>query len=242
MKSQKWILFAVALALMAGGAALMERLRSHPQLGRPGIKAEPIAGSVAMKISLPEHALDFTSTNVPEPKVVLGYLPEDSSYAERIYTAPDGFWVQGTIVLMGTDRTSIHNADFCMRGQGFDPFAKSVVEIPIGGAQPYSLPVSEWKVSGTFQQAGGEAAKVGGVYVFWFVADGDETPSHFEMMKKLAVHLLKTGVMQRWAYVSYFSPCAPGQEDAVFARMKELIAASVPEFQPPPARRQTVKD
>jgi hypothetical protein len=43
--------------------------------------------------------------------------------------------------------------------------------------------------------------------------------------------------LQRWAYVSYFSICEPGQEDAVFARMEKLIAASVPEFQPPPAGR-----
>jgi hypothetical protein len=47
-----------------------------------------------MKIDLPERVLDFTSTNVPEPEVVLGFLPKDTSYAERIYTAPDGFQVQ----------------------------------------------------------------------------------------------------------------------------------------------------
>ena len=46
---------------------------------------------------------------------------------------------------------------------------------------------------------------------------------------------LRHGVLQRWAYVSYFAYCWPGQEDATFARMKQLIAASVPEFQPPPA-------
>jgi hypothetical protein len=54
------------------------------------------------------------------------------------------------------------------------------------------------------------------------------------MMKQFALHLLRTGVLQRWAYVSYFSACEPGQEDATFARMEKLIAASVPEFQLPP--------
>jgi hypothetical protein len=57
------------------------------------------------------------------------------------------------------------------------------------------------------------------------------------MMKRMALHLLHTGVMQRWAYVSYFSLCEPGQEDATAARMEKVIAASVPEFQPPPAGR-----
>jgi len=236
MKNQKWILFSVALALMAGSAALLAELKSHPQLGRPGIIAAPIPGGMAMKIGLPENVLDFTSTNVPEPEIVLGYLPKDTSYAERLYKSPDDFGVQATLILMGADRTSIHNADYCLRGQGLNPDSKSVVNISIGGAQPYQLPVSEWKVSGVFQQPDGQKIKAYGIYVFWFVADGEETPDHFEMMKLLGLNLLRTGVLQRWAYVSYFSQCAPGQEDAAFARMEKLIAASVPEFQLPPKR------
>ncbi len=238
MKDQKWILFFVALALMAGSAVLLVGIKRHPRLGQPGIRGTPIPGSIAMKIELPDGVFDFISTNVPEPQVVLGYLPKDSSYAERHYKSADGQpAIEGTIVLMGTDRTSIHNADYCLAGQGMDPFAKSIANIPIGGPDPYSLPVSEWKVSGLFPQPGGEKVKINGVYVFWFVTDGDETPSHFEMMKKLAIHLLTTGVMQRWAYISYFSPCVPGQEDSAFDRMKKLIAASVPEFQLPPSKK-----
>ena len=53
-----------------------------------------------MKVNLPERVLDFTSTNMPEPQVVLNFLPSDTSFAERIYTAPDGFQVQGTIILI----------------------------------------------------------------------------------------------------------------------------------------------
>jgi hypothetical protein len=238
MKSQKWILFIVILAMIVGSAALLAGLKRHPQLGKPGIRAEPIPGNVAMKLELPAGVLNFISTNVPEPAVVLGYLPKDSSYVERHYESGDSpIPIEGTVVLMGTDRTSIHNADYCLRGQGLDPYGKSIADIPIAGPEPYTLPVSEWKVSGTFQQPGGESVKVYGVYVFWFVADGDETPDHLKMMEKLAMHLLKSGVMERWAYVSYFSECEPGQEDATFERMKKLIAASVPEFQLPPAKK-----
>jgi hypothetical protein len=234
MKNQRWLLFVAALTLIAGTAVTLVRLKSHPRLGRPGITAEPVPGSLTMKIHLPERVLDFTSTNVPEPEVVSSYLPQDSSYAERYYRAPDGFWATGTIVLMGADRTSIHNADYCLRGQGLDPEEKKITNIAIGGPQPYQLPVSEWEVSGVFQQPDGQKARIGGVYVFWFVAEDAQTPSHWEMMKRLAMHLLRTGVLQRWAYISYFAPCAPGQEDATFARLEKLIAASVPEFQLPP--------
>jgi hypothetical protein len=37
--------------------------------------------------------------------------------------------------------------------------------------------------------------------------------------------------LDRWAYISFFSVCQPGQQDAAFERMKKLIAAAVPEFQ-----------
>lgn len=237
MKNQKWILFIVMLAMIAGSAVFLTGLRKNPHLGKPGIRAEPIPDCVNMKLELPAGVLDYISTNVPEPAVVLGYLPKDSSYVERHYESPDSpVPIEGTVVLMGTDRTSIHNADYCLVGQGMGPFAKSIVNIPIAGTEPYTLPVSEWKVSGTFQRPGGENVKVNGVYVFWFVADGDETPDHLKMMEKLAIHLLKSGVMERWAYISYFSACEPGQEDATFERMEKLIAASVPEFQLPPAK------
>ncbi|MBU6409496.1 MAG: hypothetical protein KGR98_03815 [Verrucomicrobia bacterium] len=236
MKAQKWALFFVTLALFTGGALLLARFKTHPRLGQPGVKAAPIPGRMAMKLFLPAKALDYTSTNVPEPKVVLGYLPHDSSYVERMYVSPDDpAPVQATIVMMGADRTSIHNANYCLAGLGLDPYEKSVVNVPIAGPAPYSLPVSRWNVRGTFQQPDGSRIEAHGVYVFWFVAAGDETPSHFEMLKRLALHQLRTGIKERWAYVSYYSPCLAHREDAAFDRMEKLIAASVPQFQLPPA-------
>jgi len=72
-----------------------------------------------MKIDLPERVPDFTSTNVPESEVELGYFPKDTSYARRFYQAPDGFGVSTTVILMGADRTSIHRPEYCLLGQGW---------------------------------------------------------------------------------------------------------------------------
>jgi hypothetical protein len=237
MKSQKWLIFCIAFGLMAGTAGALSWSRAHQRLGQPGILATPIPGSVMMKIDLPEHVLDFTSTNVPEPEIVLGYLPPDSSYAERLYTAPGGPQVTATIVLMGGDRTSIHKPDYCLPGQGWTIRDKSVVNIPVAGAQNYELPVARWVISNSYATPDGQKQEVSGLYVFWFVANGEQTPDNFERMWWLGRDLLRTGVLQRWAYVSYFAACAPGQEDATFERMKNLIAHSVPEYQKPPAGR-----
>jgi hypothetical protein len=80
----------------------------------------------------------------------------------------------------------------------------------------------------------GRKQEVHGIYVFWFVAHNAETTSHWQRVKWMTLGLLRTGVLQRWAYVSYFAVCKPGQEAAAFERMKKLISASVPEFQLPP--------
>jgi len=235
MKIQKWLVFFVALGLMAGTAGALTWLRANQKLGKPGIKAMAIPGSVMMKIELPERVLDFTSTNMPEPEVVVGYLPKDTSYAGRLYTATNGLQINSTIILMGADRTSIHKPDYCLPGQGWSINEKTVVNIPVAGPQNYQLPVAKWIIGNVYQTPDGQKHEVSGLYVFWFVADGEQTADNYQRMWWLGRDLLRTGVLQRWAYVSFFSVCAPGQEDATFEQMKKLIAVTVPEFQFVPA-------
>ena len=237
MKNQKWLLLVIALVLMAGTAGALTWLRANQKLGQPGIKAVAIPGSVRMQIELPERVLDFTSSNMPEPEVVLGYLPKDTSYAGRLYTATNGLQINTTVILMGADRTSIHKPDYCLPGQGWTINAKAVVNIPVAGPQPYQLPVAKWIVGNVYQTPDGEKHEVSGLYVFWFVADGQQTTDNYQRMWWLGRDLLRTGVLQRWAYVAYFAMCTPGQEDATFEQMKNLIAHSVPDLQAAPTGR-----
>ena len=235
MNKKQWLILVVALVFMAGTAAALVWLKANQRLGEPGIKATPIAGKVAMKLELPKYAAGFDSTNEPESDVVVDWLPKDTSYAQRRYFAPDGFWVNANIILMGRDRTSIHRPEYCMPGQGWHIDRQSVVKLPIAGSTPYELSVNKWRVSNTLQAENGQKVPVGGVYVFWYVAHHQETASHDEMMASMMRRLLTTGELQRWAYISYFAICSPGQEDRTFDQMKKLIIASVPEYQLPPS-------
>jgi hypothetical protein len=151
--------------------------------------------------------------------------------------ATNGFWVNANIVLMGTDRTSIHKPEFCLPGQGWQIGPKETAAISIPGEHPYQLQVAKWTISNVLQGADGRKQQVSGLYVFWFVANNEQTTSHEQRIWWLTRDLLTTGVLQRWAYVSYFAICLPGQESATFDEMKKLIAASVPEFQLPPAAK-----
>jgi uncharacterized protein DUF3485 len=232
MKKSQWLVLLIVMALIAGTAGALTWIKENQKLGKPGIKATPIPGSVVMKIDLPEYVLDFTSSNEPESQVVLDTLPKDTSFAQRLYIAPDGFWVNANIILMGTDRTSIHRPEFCLPGQGFQINSKTVVNIPIDRAPHYELPVMKWGISKSIQTADGRKLDFSGFYVFWFVADNEQTTGIVPMQLQMIRDQLLTGVLQRWAYISYFTVCQPGQEDAAFTRVKNLIAASVPEFQP----------
>lgn len=240
MRNQKRAVLIAVLVLMAGTAGALVWLKSNKRLGPPGVRATPQPGTDVMRIDLPERVLDYTSTNVPESDLVASYLPKDTSYAGRHYQAPDGFEVGATVIMMGTDRTSIHKADYCLAGSGMTPTVKEVAEIPIDGPHPYALRVAKWTINGTTELPNGSKVASHGLYVFWFVADSGSTPSYFNFKCTLMWDLLRTGVLGRWAYVSYQVACQPGQEDAAFERMSKLIAASVPEFQLPPRElRQT---
>jgi hypothetical protein len=229
------IVTAVAVLLsIASTAAGLTWLKKHPKLGQPGIKAEAIPGDRVMKIELPADVLNYASTNLPTSEEVLRYLPKDTSYAQRAYMAPDKFWVKANIILMGADRTSIHKPDYCLAGHGLNVLSKSTAMIPVAGPTPYELPVSKWIGRQIVDNGNGKKTEIRGVYVFWFVADNEHTPDYAERKRWIMRDLLLTGVLQRWAYVSYLSVCRPGEEEACFERMKSLIGASVSSFQPPP--------
>jgi len=235
MKSRKILIFIVVLALIGSAAGVLAWLKKSQKLGSPGIRAAAIPGTIRMSFDLPERVLDFTSKKEAEDQTVLDVLPKDTSYAQRLYTATNGFWANANIILMGMDRTSIHKPDFCLPGQGWRIDQKATVNISIPGTHPYQLRVAKWTITNTLKNADGQEQEVHGLYVFWFVARNEQTDSHWQRIWWLTRDLLTTGALQRWAYVSYFSAgFAPDQEDAAFDQIKKIIVASVPEFQLPP--------
>jgi len=238
MNRQKWIILTVALAMMAATVALLDHLKSHQKLGQPGVRTHPLTNSLRLEVELPERVLDYTSKLLEVDKTVLEYLPRDTSFGQRRYTAPDESWIQINAVLMGADRTSLHKPEVCLGGSGLriNEARSHLEQVRIERPHPYDLPVM--KLVTSRKTGPGDRQEDGPVlYVYWFVADGEYTASHSQRMWWMARDMLRSGVLQRWAYVACISPCAPGQEDATFARMKRFIAAAVPEFQltPPPA-------
>ena len=146
MNRQKGIILFIALGMIAVTAGLLVHLKASQRLGRPGVKGTAIAGSPRLSLYLPEQVLDYNSTeNVETDTNLLTGLPHDTSFAQRRYTAPDDFKTILNIVLMGTDRSSIHKPQFCLTGSGYtiDDTKSGEVSVPMLQPHPYNLPVKK---------------------------------------------------------------------------------------------------
>lgn len=239
MNRQKPVLFFTVLALIGATAGVLTHAKANQKLGLPGVKTSPLAGSRNLKVLLPADVPGYKSEARPAADVVVNTLPQDTSFGQRLYTGDDGFQAMANVVLMGSSRGSIHDPHICLTAQGWNINDASSRVAPVHLDQPaaYDLPVMRLIASRQAEMNGQQFTEQG-VYVYWFV-DADRylaTPAQWKL--QMALDMLFKGELDRWAYISFFSVCAPGQEEATFERMKKLIAASVPEFQlvPKPAK------
>jgi len=234
MNRQKWIFLMVSLGLFAGTGGFLNYLHGHQRLGAPAVKTSPSEDKNRLRVELPTLVLDYTSERIEPSKITLDTLPPDTSFGERIYTGGDGFPISLQVVLMGADRTSLHKPQFCLRGSGWSIVKAEPGSVHVKRPQSYDLPVTRLSL---VPEKAGDHGGAHGVYIYWFVADNEYTASHWQRMWWMARDVVRTGVLQRWAYCVCFAGCAPGQEDATFERMKKFIAAAAPEFQltPKPA-------
>jgi hypothetical protein len=164
-------------------------------------------------------------------QIVLGTLPHDTLFGHRLYRAKDGFAVDCQVVLAGADRSSIHQPQHCLAGNGLRIVSKERTSIQIARPHSYALPVIKLNLRGEVVTSDKGSQPVGGVFVYWFVTDGQLTADHNQRLWLTAKELMSRSVMQRWAYVICYTVCPLGEEEAVYDRMKAFIAASVPEFQ-----------
>lgn len=229
-------LFLVSAILMAGSAYLLGWLQDHQRLGNPGVTTSALpeapADSLKVKVDLPEWVSVYESEEREMDEVVVNTLPADTSYGQRVYTAPDGLQIQVTAVLMGMDRTSIHKPQFCLVGAGWTIEKEEFTSVPVPDPSPYELPVSRITASRIIEHEG-QSIKLNGVYVYWFVEEHEVTARHQDRMISMARSMVTQGVLQRWAYISCFVQCRPGQEDWAFERIKRFMASGVPKFQIP---------
>ena len=232
MNRLKTICFIVVLALIGATAAALAHAKSNQKLGAPGVKTAPLPGGKNLEVLLPANLAGYKSEALTQAEIVTNMLPPDTSYGQRLYTTDDGFQCVGNVVLMGISRASIHKPQVCLTSQGWNinEASSHAEQIHLDKPRPYDLPVMRLNAtrSGTLN---GQQVTQQGLYVYWFVDADRFTPFHTQRLLWMAHDIIFKGELDRWAYISFFAVCAPGQEDATFERIKKLIAAAVPEFQ-----------
>lgn len=227
----------LSLAVIGAGFGLLNRLRSHQELGRPAVAVvpevlQPTTNNVVRTnaVVMPETLPGFRSVPGEITALEMGALPPDTSFGRRIYSAVEGnFFVQANVVLMGSDRTSIHQPDFCLTGVGWNIQRKQQAEITVGSAPGRPLTVSRYDASKLVRLPDGRVIQIAGIYVFWFAADGAETASAWHRTVATMQSVLLKNTLPRWGYLSFFAQCPPGQEDDTFNRITRLIADYAPQ-------------
>lgn len=218
------------IVLVSAAGAFLVHLKTSQKLGAPGVKATQTPGSSRMEIPLPSDILNYRSeVQKPLPEE-LGVLPKDTSIARTRYSNTNNF-IDLAVVMMGTDRTSIHQPQFCLKGQGWQIDQTEVVTVPVKIPSGEDMPVMKLTTTKQIRDPAGKEITIRGIFVYWFVAKGMQTPRHGERMWRMAKGLLQHGELQRWAYVTCFCPCFPGQEEIAFDRVKQFLTAAVPQFQ-----------
>lgn len=233
MKNSRLIIAISALGIMLATAWVIQRLHANQKLGQPGVLIAKAQTDSGWEVVLPEKVLNYRSEKQEPLPEELGMLPKDTTYGKRVYIAPDGFPVLVNVVLMGTDRTSIHRPEFCLTGQGWRIDKEKTIVDAVSLLDGKSLAFNKMLLDkeGAWQNADGTLTPAKGLYYFWFSAGGIETPSQWQRMWWMAGDLLQSGTLQRWAYIACFTRCQPGQEEAASLRLKEFMQAAVPQFQ-----------
>jgi hypothetical protein len=153
-------------------------------------------------------------------------LPEDTTFGRRLY-AGKGLRVQLGVVLMGRDHTSIHQPQYCLKAQ--DWTVTNTERIVLHLERPAACDIPAIKLDATHQMPGGQMVHC--IYVYWFVCGDKITAEEGSRLWSMWKAVLGKGVTERWAYISYFVTCLPGEESDTMNELRKFIAATVPEFQ-----------
>jgi hypothetical protein len=239
MKREKWLVLAGGLIMMACTAGALAKIQGNLSLGAPGVKVgyvqlyDEFDKLVATNgVIIPTHVPGYSARRAPILTTELTGLPPDTTFGRMYYSnAEDKFQAQITAILMGTDHTSIHQPQYCLYGQGWT--VTNTERVTLRMNQPYSYDIPAMKLTATrmVQNSNGPPQVVNCLYVYWFVSANQITSEEGSRIWSIASTLLQKGEIERWAYISYFVPCPPGEESAKFDEMRKFIGATAPEIQ-----------
>lgn len=237
MNFAKWVCFTVALGMIAATGGYLAKVRQTHHLGNPGVRVGARAiydetGKVAARQSviLPDEVMGEKAADLPVTTPELTMLPKDTTFGRCLYRGTRGSTMI-SVVLMGTDRTSIHQPQYCLEGQAWHIDRTERVLLPIDRPYAYNLPAMKLTASRIIHNASHQPEVIHGIYVYWFVTAEKIAPDEGTRLWSIARTMVEKRELERWAYIAYFVTCLPGQEETTYEHLEQFIRASVPDFQ-----------
>ena len=131
-------------------------------------------------------------------------LPPDTLITRRLYQDGERSSITVTIVLSGSEQTSIHRPQYCLPAQGFAIEQGSVLTVPLEGRTPLQVTVIQ-------ALRGASLPPKRMLLAYWFAGGGHETCGYYRRLVYAAWDNLIYGVRSRWAYVSLQIPDTAGE-------------------------------
>ncbi len=156
-------------------------------------------------------------------------LPADTEGARRVYTDEEGNQVYCSIVLEGSDVTSIHRPELCLKGQGWVLEKTHVERIPIKATPEGAVRVSciEAKRTIALPQGSTESRTV---FAYWFVGKDRLTPYHWQRILLTTKDRVLFNRNARWAYFLIYAPMASARDGKLQKRTEEQTVQLISRF------------
>ena len=227
----------VVLVLIGVTSGLLAWRGPKQRLGPPGdkVRYDPLLGGNdalfrTNAIMLPErltgrlgHQYESRARRIDPDEFRL--LPADTGFGRREYLDEvDGFETILSVVLMGTVRASLHRPEHCLGSQG----------VVITDRKTFQLRTEDGDVeilqcyANAPRNADAKSDPLRLVFADLFLAADRQTSSHTKRHLISMRDLVVRGEMPRWALVTCFTVCRPGEEDANFEKMKRFLTVAIP--------------
>ena len=188
---------AVVVAILGGGVLLTALTSNVSGVAEPGIRL--MDGQPFLVEKVGDWSGGPLQRLTPEEQKI---LPPDTQGARRVYADKNGKQVYCSIVLEGSDVTSIHRPELCLKGQGWLLENLRVERLPLAAA-PGGLRISCLDAKRTEPRGNVESRAV---FAYWFVGKGRVTPYHWLRILLTTKDRVLFNRNARWAYFLIYSP------------------------------------
>ena len=215
---------AVVVAILGGGV-LLTALTSHVSgVAEPGIRLLDGQPFLVEKVANWSGG-PLTGLTEAERQI----LPADTLGARRLYTDNNSNQIYCSVVLEGSDVTSIHRPELCLKGQGWVIERERVERLPLATAPGGGLRISclDAKRTITLPQGNAESRAV---FAYWFVGKDRLTPYHWQRIFLTTKDRVLFNRNARWAYFLIYAPMTVEHEGLAQKRNEQETVQLISRF------------